>query len=75
MYIRHTVMKLRSTLGIIATLFMARTFGKYQHSAYDGFGYAIYHWRGRDWAIPTGPIEYDEELCCKNDWGSIGEPS
>lgn len=48
--------KLLSTIRILRCLFMARTFGAYQHSV-DGpdiAPYAIYEWRGRLWHIPTG---------------------
>jgi hypothetical protein len=50
--------KLASTARIVVTLFMARTFGRYEHSVWNGeFHYARYHWRGRSWAIPTSHIE------------------
>lgn len=58
--------KLRSTLRIAATLILARTFGRYEHSIYEhsfyghgGISYAKYEWRGKHWAFPTGPIEED----------------
>ncbi len=54
----HALRKLRSTIRIIATLAMARTFGKYVHST-GGHGFpdcAVYQWRGKVWSIPTGPV-------------------
>lgn len=57
----HFLRKLRSTLSILATLFMARTFGKYEFSCWNGESMrAIYTWRGERWAFPTGPIEGEE---------------
>lgn len=57
----HTLRKLLSTMRILATLFMARTFGHYEVSVWNGeFGFARYHWRGRTWAFPTSPIEEDD---------------
>lgn len=50
--------KLANTLKLCATLFMARTFGKYEHTVWNGeFDYARYTWRGRSWAFPTSPID------------------
>jgi len=50
--------KLISTTKICVTLFLARTFGRYEHSAWDGQrDYALYTWRGKTWAFPTAPIE------------------
>jgi hypothetical protein len=49
--------KLRSTIRITASIFMARTFGQYLHSGWDGkIDYAKYRWRGQEWIIPLGPI-------------------
>lgn len=54
----HTMRKLGSTLRILANLGMARTFGEYQCSGWNGeFDYAQYKWRGRTWVIPTSPLE------------------
>lgn len=51
--------KLCSTLRIVVTLALARTFGRYEVSVHaDGLDYARYHWRGNVWAFPTKPIEY-----------------
>jgi hypothetical protein len=61
---KHTMRKLGGTLKILALLFCARTFGKYEHNVGHGYGeldYAVYHWRGRVWGIPTGPINQAEE--------------
>lgn len=51
--------KLRSTLRIAATLILARTFGRYEHSVYGygGISYAKYEWRGKHWAFPTESIK------------------
>jgi len=47
-----------STTRLCATLFLARTFGCYDGSVWNGeFEYARYMWRGRMWAFPTSPIE------------------
>ena len=54
---RHTVKKLASTLRIVTRLALARTFGRYEHSVHDGtMSYAVYHWRGYRWAVPTSPL-------------------
>jgi hypothetical protein len=46
------------TLRIAFTLIMARTFGEYKHSGWNGdFHYARYKWRGKEWCIPTSPYE------------------
>lgn len=59
---KHSARKLRSTIRILFTLGMARTFGEYVHSVYsDGFDYAVYRWRGRCWAVPTTAISKLEE--------------
>ena len=55
---QHAGRKLLSTLRILFTLGMARTFGHYRHSEWNGeLDYAIYEWRGKMWAIPTGPFD------------------
>lgn len=55
---KHFLGKLCITLRIAWTLIMARTFGKYLHSTYDGrMEYAEYRWRGSVWAFPKSPIE------------------
>ncbi len=59
---KHFFWKLTTTLRMASCLVMARTFGTYQHSVYDrGLSYARYSWKGRHWAIPTGPIEEENE--------------
>ena len=46
--------KLWSTIRICATIIVARHFGQYVHSGWDGeHSYARYRWRGRDVFIPT----------------------
>ena len=48
------IRKLGSTLSIVFNLGMARTFGRYRRSGWNGeFDYALYEWRGRLWTIPT----------------------
>lgn len=50
--------KLIDTTRICATLFMARMFGRYEHSGWDGErDYARYVWRGKTWAFPTAPMD------------------
>jgi hypothetical protein len=57
---RHFVRKLCRTLRLVATMTLARTFGRYVHSVWDGrMDYAVYQWRGRLWAIPTSPLSVD----------------
>ena len=51
-------MKLLNTLRIALTLILARTFGKYINSGWNGdFEYARYEWRGQEWCIPLKPCE------------------
>jgi len=46
--------KLFSTLRILSRLFMARTFGEYIHTVWNGtFRYAEYKWRGKTYYFPT----------------------
>lgn len=55
--------KLLSTLRIAATLTLARTFGDYQHSGWNGeYEYSTYRWRGRLWVIPTSPVDEEPTL-------------
>lgn len=50
--------KFLRTLRILWCLGCARTFGEYVHSGWDGFTHsARYKWRGREWIIPTSPVE------------------
>lgn len=50
----HAVKKLPSTLRMLFCLGMARTFGSYKHTIWNGeFDYAVYEWRGERWAFPT----------------------
>ena len=56
----HALRKFASTFRILATLAMARTFGRYERTVWNGeLQYARYRWRGRSWAIPTHPIDED----------------
>jgi hypothetical protein len=55
---RHTLKKLCSTLRIATTLILARTFGHYEHSEFNGeFNLAKYKYHGKYWAFPTSPYE------------------
>jgi hypothetical protein len=52
------MVKLFGTIRICACLFMARTFGEYLHSGWDGtVEYHRYAWRGEEWIIPKGPVD------------------
>lgn len=54
----HWLHKFRGTVAILTKLGMARMFGQYEHSAWNGeISYARYRWRGETWIIPTGPVE------------------
>lgn len=54
----YTFKKLIKTIRICSTLFIARTFGEYNHSGWNGvFDYASYNWRGETYHIPLGPID------------------
>lgn len=58
---KHFLRKLRSTTRLLANLWMARTFGEYVHSGWNGqVEYARYRWRGQEWLIPTSPIDPTE---------------
>jgi len=51
-------MKLLQTLKIALTLVLARTFGRYLYSGWNGdFDYAKYEWRGKVWCFPISPVE------------------
>lgn len=50
--------KLARTVRTLSCLFAAQMFGEYVHNVGGGeIEYARYRWRGRDWGIPTGPLE------------------
>ena len=52
--------KLINSLGIATRLVLARTFGEYVHSGWDGTrDYCKYRWRGRVYLIPTSHDEND----------------
>lgn len=56
----HWIFKLGRTIRVLSILFMARMFGEYIHSGWNGeFDYARYRWRGNEWIIPTSPA-HDE---------------
>lgn len=49
--------RLRKTVRMLFILGMARTFGRYRHNVWNGeFDYAVYTWRGKDWAFPLASI-------------------
>ena len=60
MNIAHTALKLGRALKMLGILFLARMFGQYVHSAWDGFHYARYRWRGREYAFPTSAFDEPE---------------
>jgi hypothetical protein len=56
----HFTHKLGRTVGMLFCLFMARMFGEYRHSGWDGaISYARYTWRGKEWIIPTSAVDSD----------------
>lgn len=56
----HTV-KFFKTLRMCWRLMMARTFGQYIHSGWNGQNdYARYRWRGHDYFIQTTPAKPTE---------------
>lgn len=53
--------KALDTIRLTLTLALARTFGQYIHSGWNGeFEYARYRWRGKEWVIPTAPCNSNE---------------
>ncbi len=69
----HFWNKLGSTIGMLFCLFMARMFGEYQHSGWDGvISYARYSWRGHEWIIPTSAV--DSTYLASSDSSPEGEP-
>jgi hypothetical protein len=58
----HALKKFCGTLGICARIIMARTFGKYIHSGWDGrMAFCLYRWRGHDYYIQTEPAMMREQ--------------
>lgn len=52
--IRHTIRKFASSVRVAWCSLMARTFGVYVHSGWDGVNeYSQYRWRDQEWRIPT----------------------
>lgn len=52
--------KFALTLKIAFTLIMARTFGRYIISGWNGeFEYAKYEWRGHEWCVPLTAIKIE----------------
>lgn len=59
--IRHAIKKFGSTLKICARIIMARTFGEYVHSGWNGqCAFCRYRWRGEDYFIQTEPAKASE---------------
>lgn len=57
---RHWLSKLCRTVSLLSKFLMARMFGEYVHSGWNGqVSFARYRWRGEEWLIPTGPLERD----------------
>jgi hypothetical protein len=55
---KHFIKKLFKTIKLLSTLLGARMFGKYMHSGWNGeFAYACYQWHGKEWIIPTSPVD------------------
>lgn len=55
---RHFLHKLTGTLAMLFCLFMARMFGEYRNSGWDGvITYARYTWRGKEWIFPTSAVD------------------
>lgn len=58
----HYLRKLLHTARLLARLGAARMRGRYVHTVWDGEAtFARYEWRGRQWLIPTGPVDSGEE--------------
>lgn len=52
-----TFLKLLNTLRILVCLGLARMFGEYQHSGWNGdCNFARYRWCGKEWIVPTSPV-------------------
>lgn len=52
--------KLRSTIRICGILLLARTFGKYKGSGWNGeFDYVKYEWRGKIWVFPKSSTDLE----------------
>lgn len=59
----HFIRKLGRTIAMLSRLFMARMFGEYQHSGWNGsISYARYSWHGKDWIIPTSAVHGEGDL-------------
>lgn len=57
----HALKKFGSTLAICARIIMARTFGDYVHSGWNGQSdYCRYRWRGNDYFIQLTPAKPTE---------------
>jgi hypothetical protein len=58
---KHAIKKFWSTLCICGRIIMARTFGQYVHSGWNGdCDYARYRWRGHDYFIQITPAKPSE---------------
>ncbi len=50
--------KALSTVRLMMSMGLARTFGEYVNSGWNGdFEYHRYRWRGEEWVIPSGPVK------------------
>lgn len=59
--VRFQAVKFVRTLGICGRALMARTFGEYIHSGWNGqCDYARYRWRGHDYFIQITPAKPTE---------------
>ena len=53
------ISKFWHTLRLAGCMIMARTFGEYVNSGWNGdVDFAVYRWRGRCWFIPLGAMEW-----------------
>lgn len=60
--IAHFCKKLVRVTRTLCCLFAAQMFGRYIHSGWNcEISFARYEWRGREWIIPTGPVEREDE--------------
>jgi hypothetical protein len=61
--ISHFGRKLWRTFLVISSMWCAQMFGEYEYSSEMEVGdeefveYARYHWRGRNWIVPTSHTE------------------
>ena len=59
--IHRKIGKLFNTLKIVIILALARTFGHYHRSGWNGYyHYAVYTWRDKTWVFPTTSMKDGE---------------